>query len=138
MSGSFVPGHTVPVAWRAQGNNALFTLNIKEHSLELSVLLHDVTGVKSQGVRARIAGPTDVSGRVVLDLDMDEAPITAAVGVQPGTRGVALWGLDATRGIQVPLIVEKLHFSGSTDKEMMWDSDMKCNSLAGSIVYPAL
>jgi hypothetical protein len=136
--GDFQAGHLIPVSWQRQGG-ALAALNVKEHSLDLSVLLHDVTGVKALGVRARIAGPLDAQGRVVCDMDLDEAPFTDAVGITPGVRGIAVFGVSATRGgIQVPLICEKLHQACGTDKELMWDADWKMNSLAGDVVYPAL
>jgi hypothetical protein len=136
--GDFQPGHLIPVGWQADGGQVA-SLNIKEHSCEISVMLHDVTGVKAGGVRARIAGPTDISGRMVLDLDLDEAPWSAAVAVVAGFNGVAIFGVNPEgTGIQVPLICEKVRFSGSTDKELMWDTDMKANSLAGVIVYPGL
>jgi hypothetical protein len=138
MAGNFVAGHLVPIGWTASGNSASAALNVKEHSLDISVLLHDVTGVKANGVRARIAGPTDIAGRLVCDLDLDEAPFTATVGVIAGYRGIATWGVSASASIQLPLICEKVHFAGSTDKELMWDADYKCNSLVGSVVYPAL
>lgn len=135
--GNFQAGHLVPVTWQATGL-AVAALNIKEHSLDLTVMLHDVTGVKAAGARARIAGPFDAAGRVVCDVDLDEAPFATAVGVFPGFKGIAVFGVSPTLGIQVPLICEKLHFAGSTDKEMMWDADFKGNSLAGLYVFPAL
>ena len=135
--GNFVAGHLVPVSWLASGGQN-FVLNVKEHSLDISVLLHDVTGVKASGVRARIAGPVDVAGRVVCSFDLDESPFQEPGLILPGTRGIAVFGVSATAGIQLPLICEKYHQSASTDKELMWDADWKCNSLAGLIVYPAL
>lgn len=136
--GNFQPGHLVPVTWQPIGDGAAASLNIKEHQLTLSVLLHDVTGVKANGVRARIAGPLDIEGRVVCDMDLDEAPIAVTVGVFAGFSGIAVFGISQTRGIQVPLICERVNFQGGTEKELMWDANFKANSLAGSVVYPAL
>lgn len=135
--GNFQPGHLIPVSWVAQGGQQ-FVLNVKEHSLDISVLLHDVTGTKAGGVRARIAGPIDIAGRVVCDWDLDESPLSEPGLLIPGVRGVAVFGVSANTGIQLPLICEKYHQSASTDKELMWDNDWKCNSLAGLIVFPAL
>lgn len=137
--GNFQAGHLIPVTWANTGGDGAFSLNIKEHNLEFSVLLHDVTGVKANGLRARLAGPADIAGRMVCDLDLDEAPWSAAVGVRQGNSGLAVFGVNAAgAGFQVPLICEKLRFSGATDKELMWDADWKANSLAGALVYPAL
>lgn len=136
--GEFQSGHLIPVQWTASEGES-FALNIREHSLDISVLLHDVTGVKANGLRARIAGPTDISGRVVCDWDTDESPLGEPGLLLPGTLGIAVFGVNAAgNGVQCPLIVEKYHQGASTDKELMWDVDMKCNSLAGLLVYPAL
>lgn len=137
--GSFVAGHLVPVSW----NYSLTAkppaeLNVKETSLDLSVLLHDVTGVKANGVRARIAGPFDVAGRVVCDLDLDEVPWDDAVNVFPGFKGIMKYGVSPHHRIELPLICEKLHTAGATDREVSWDADWKCNSLAGTVVFPAM
>ena len=136
--GDFQPGWLVPVSWQSAGQAAAGQLNVKDHNLEISVLLHDVTGVKSQGFRARISGPQDMSGRVVCDLDLDEVPWQAPLLVLPGFGGVFGYGISRNQAIQVPMICEKLHFAGGTDKEMMWDADWKANSLMGLMVYPAL
>lgn len=139
MAHEFQAGHLVPVSWQATGGQ-VFSLNIKEHSLDISVLLHDVTGVKAAGLRARIAGPTDIQGRVVLDWDLEESPFSEPGLILAGTMGVAVFGVDTAgrHGIQCPLICEKYHQGGATDRELMWDCDWKCSSLAGSLVYPAL
>ncbi len=139
--GNFQAGCFVPVNWKAAGANPLpdyFNLNIKEHSLTLQHLLHDVTGVKANGVRARIAGPQDIEGRVVLDLDLDELPFSNSVQVVSGRSGLMQFGVSPVYTIQVPVICEKVHFAGGTDKELMWDGDFKANSLAGAIVFPSL
>lgn len=137
--GNFQPGHLVPVSWQVSAAGAPYELNVKETSLDMSVMLHDVTGVKAQGVRARLAGPLDVASRLLCDLDLDEAPWFNGVGVVPGFRGILRYGVSVLgHRIQIPMQCEKLHFSGSTDKEMMWDADWKVNSLVGLVVFPAL
>ena len=137
MAGRFVSGHLVPVSWTPTGGVGSF-LNIKEHNLDISALLHDVTGWKAGGVRARIAGPIDIAGRVVCDMDLDEPPFLAPPLLLPGVKGITVFGVSTTVGIQCPLILEKYHQTGGTDKELMWDADWKANSLAGYLVYPAL
>ncbi|HEX5272706.1 MAG TPA: hypothetical protein VFW33_19550 [Gemmataceae bacterium] len=134
---NFSPGHFAPVAWQRTGG-VLGVLNIKQHDLKISVLLHDVTSTGSLGVRARLAGPTDVAGQVTCDLDLDAPPYLDPPLMLPGISGVAAFGMSIARSIQVPLIVEQLHFASAIDSEVKWDTDMKCNSRAGLIVYPAL
>lgn len=137
MSMNFSPGHFAPVAWQRTGGVA-GTLNIKQHDLKISVLLHDVTGTASLGVRGRLAGPTDVAGQVMCDLDLDVPPYIDPPLMLPGISGVAAFGMSASRAIQVPVIIEQLHFASAIDQEVKWDTDMKANSRAGLIVYPAL
>src|SRR5947209_1306803 len=110
MSFNFAPGHFAPVQWQPVSGQAA-TLNIKGHDLTLSVLLHDVTGTSALGVRMRIAGPTDVEGNVQCDMDLDAPPYGTPPLIIPGVSGVAAFGFSLTRSIQVPLIVEKLHFA---------------------------
>lgn len=137
MAFSFSPGHFAPVQWQRTGG-VLSTLNIKQHDLKISVLLHDVTGTAALGVRMRLAGPTDVQGQVTCDFDLDLPPYLDPPLILPGISGVAAFGLSSNRAIQVPLIVEQLHFASAIDSEVKWDTDMKCNSRAGFIVYPPL
>lgn len=138
MANNFSPGHFAPVQWQREGVAPLHTLNIKSHDLRLSVLLHDVTGTKANGVRARLAGPTDVAGQVMCDLDLDDPPYVDPPLILPGISGIASFGMSAARGIQVPLIVEELHFASAIDQEVKWDFSSKCNSRAGMIVFPPL
>ena len=138
MSFNFSPGHFVPVEWQRDGTAVVSTLNIKSHDLRLSVLLHDVTGSAAGGVRARLAGPTDVAGQVMCDLDLDAPPYIDPPLILPGASGITNFGVSASKGIQVPVIVEELHFSSAIDQEVKWDFSCKANSIAGVIVYPAL
>lgn len=149
--GNFQPGHFVPVQWQRAGG-VLATLNVKQHDLTLSVLLHDVTGVKANGIRARLAGPIDAEGRVNCDMDLDEPPYLDPPLLQMGVSGVGAFGVGVGpiplsgftplapgfRFIQVPLIIEQLHFSSATDQEVKWDTSMKMNSRAGFLVFPSL
>jgi hypothetical protein len=142
MAYEFVAGHLVPVGFQKTGGT-LLTLNIKSHSLDLTCLLHDVTGYKALGVRARIAGPLDADGRIVLDLDLLEpwyAQDGAVPRIVPSYSGIMAFGVNAagTKTIQIPMICERLHHAGEVDREIIWDATWKMNSLAGAIVYPAL
>ena len=138
MSFAFSAGHFVPAEWTVSGSTVVTTLNIKSHDLRISALLHDVTGTSAGGVRARLAGPTDVAGQVMCDLDLDAPPYINPPYMLPGVSGVCLFGMSASKGIQVPMIIEELHFSSAIDQEVKWDTSMKANSIAGVIVYPAL
>lgn len=138
MPFQFQGGQFVGVGWQAQGLGVATALNIKSHDLKLSVALFDVTGVLAGGVRARIGGPSDADGNVQCDMDLLAPPYANPPLIQPGVSGIALFGLSPVKSIQVPLIVETLHFASAIDKEVAWDFATKCNSLAGFIVFPAL
>jgi len=133
----FVAGHDVPVAWQPAGA-ASTTLDVKEHSVDLSVLLHDVTNNRHGGERARIAGPLDAQGTVQASLDLDQVPWNTPIpNVQPGVLGVIGFGVSATAAIQVPSIVEKFHSASAIEKEVNWSFDIKMSSIAGVVLYPA-
>ena len=136
MADNFIAGHPVPFSW-APLNGETSLLNIKEHSLDISVMLHDVTGNRAGGVRARLAGPLDIQGRIVASMDLDAVPFQAPPLLIPGCRGIAVWGVSTTRGIQTPLILEKYHQGTGTDKELAWDCDWKADSRSGLVVYPS-
>jgi hypothetical protein len=134
---NYQSGAFVPVAWQPTGGN-LATLDIKEHTLDLSVLLVDVTSVSHQAVRARIAGPLDIAGTCQLALDLDAPPWANPPLVIPGLRGIAGFGINPTKQMQVPVSIEKLHLASAIEKEVQWSVDMKGNRIAGLVVYPPL
>lgn len=138
MPDRFIAGHSIPVAWQPVGA-ASTTLDVKEHSVDLSVLLHDVTNSRHVGVRARLAGPLDAQGTVQASLDLDQVPWNAPTpNILPGVSGVIAFGVTAAAGIQVPTVVEKLHNASAIEKEVNWSFDVKMNSIAGAVVYPAV
>ena len=138
MAFNFSAGHLVPVEWQRSGTAVITNLNIKSHDLRLSCLLHDVSGSGSGAGRARLAGPLDVAGQVMCDLDLDNPPYVDPPLIVPGVSGVCNFGLSASKGIQVPVIVEELHFTSAFEQQVKWDFSVKMNQLAGVIVYPAL
>ncbi len=139
MSQNFVPGHFAPVVFAnaAAAGGVGVQLDIKDHTVDLTVLLHDVTNTGTGGVRARIAGPLDAQGTVNADLDLDSPPYGAAA-IFPGVRGLCLFGFSLSRALQIPVRVEKLHFAAAVDKEVMYSFDVKMDANAGVVVYPAL
>lgn len=138
MAYRYSAGHFVPVEWQRDGSNVITTLAIKSHDLRISALLHDVTSSATGGGRARLAGPLDVAGQVMCDLDLDAPPYVDPPLLLPGVSGITNFGVSVSKGIQVPVILEELHFSSAIDQEVKWDFSVKMNQLAGVIVYPAL
>lgn len=134
---NFQPGHFGSALWQPTGG-ALVTVQIKEHTVDISVLLHDVTHGGTGGVRARIAGPLDAAGTVNADLDLD-APPYGPVALFPGVRGVTgLVYVPAKGPLQIPCRVEKVHYALSMEKEISYSFDVKIDALSGIAVYPAL
>jgi hypothetical protein len=130
-------GDFVPVQWQAAGG-VLSVLNIKEHDLDLPVLLFDVTSTGSGGLRARLGGLADIAGNIKMDFDADAPPYLPVPFIIGGVSGIALFGVSPVRAIQCPLIVEKLHFMSGVESEVKWDTSMKANSRVGALVFPAL
>lgn len=135
MSDNFQPGHLCPVRFKPDGGNDA-TLNVKSHNLDLTALLHDVTGTRHAGVRARIGGPADAQGTVQADFDLDEAPYHDPPSIRPTVRGLMFFHISPTKAIQVPVIVERLHFESAVESQVKYSFDVKMNALAGALVYP--
>ena len=134
---NYQAGVFVPAQWQPQGGNTS-VLNIYEHTLDLSILLIDVTSSGSGGTRARIGGPVDAAGTINTSFDLDQAPWSPELSISPGIRGIASFGVSPTRFIQVPSRVEKLHLASARDREVQQSFDVKCDALTGLIVYPPL
>lgn len=135
---NFVPGHlSGGVVWSPTGLGVNPALNIKSHSLDISVMLHDVTHTASGGIRARLAGVTDLAGDVEADFDLDAPPYSTLIDIFPGLSGIMLFGLSALKAIQVPVIVEKKRYQMTIDSEVKYSFSVKANSRAGFFVYPA-
>lgn len=137
MANDFRPGHYAPVIWQATGGTAS-VLQIRDHTVDLSVMLHDVTHTGTDGVRARIAGPLDAAGTVNASLDLDLPPFQGPISLQPGFQGICAFGFTPAKFLQVPTRVEKLHFASAVDKEVTYSFDVKMDAFAGVVVYPSL
>ena len=140
MSLNFAGGHFATAGWTPAGGTQVI-LNVKDHTLDISVMLHDVTCAQTGGVRARVSGPLEAAGSVHADLDLDIEPWMPAVNLFPGLRGIVGFGYTGgltARVIQIPTSVEKVNYQASMEKELMWGWDAKMNALAGLVVYPAL
>jgi len=133
---NFQRGDYVPVGWNPQGGAGV-VLNIKSHSLDISVLLFDTTNTGSGGFRSRLAGVGDAAGTVNADYDLDLSPYRAAL-ITAGISGIANFYLSPTNFIQVPTIIEKVHYESAVESEVKYSFDVKGNSRAGLFVYPAL
>jgi hypothetical protein len=151
---TFVRGDLSPVAFRTPTT----FFNITGYSLDHTILLFDVThtGLGGAGT-ARIAGKPDMKGTVNYDLDIDLAPFGATLSVLPGTSGIMYWYISNTnvpgnilgKAIQVPVIVEKLHWETAITSQVKGTIDVSMDALAsggtgptfptaaGFMIYPA-
>ena len=140
MAFNYQRGDFCPVLWQPAGG-ALATLNIKAHSLDISSLLFDVSNTGSSlltgGLRARIPGLRDVQGTVSADYDLDSPPY-GAISIFDGLSGVCGFNLSPLKTLQVPVIIEKVHYEMAVESEIKYSFDVKANSRAGLIVYPPL
>lgn len=122
-----------------QGFAASVALGVKDQDLDLSSLLIDVTTTLSGGGRARLAALLDASATITAEYDADQSPYLAIPNIVPGAGGLLVFAITAgaTRGIQVPMRIEKVHWSSGTEKGVMYSFDAKMDSRVGLIVYPA-
>lgn len=137
MAQNFSPGQFCGATWSPVGG-APGTLEIRGHTLDLSVMLFDVSNTGNPTGRARLAGLDDVAGTVNTFLDLDLPLYSAIVVIVPASRGIASFGMSLVRGIQTPVIVEKLHFQVTTDTALEASFDVKMDCRVGLIVYPPI
>ena len=136
-------GDLTGIQWIAQINNQLqpqtTALTVRDQDLDLSALLLDVTSVLSGGARARLGGLQDASGTMTAVYDADSSPYLTIPNIVPGAGGLLLYAVTvgATRSIQVPMRIEKVHWTNGIEKAVMYNFDAKMDSRIGTVVYPA-
>lgn len=132
-------GDLCGVQWIPQGQGAAVALTVRDQDLDLSALLLDVTSCLSQGARARLGGLQDAECTITAVYDADSSPYLAVPNIVQGAGGILLFAITvgATRNIQVPLRVEKVHWKGGIETAIMWNFSAKMDSRIGSLVYPA-
>lgn len=113
------------------------TLNITEHNLDIEVALFEVLNTGSGGFMARIVGRTDAKGTINADFDVD-IPNYLVPQILPGVRNLSQFGLAPLRGIQIPSVVSKLHYSVAVSSQVKYSFDVAMDSRAGAVVYPAI
>lgn len=136
-------GDLTGVVWVPQvGNtllNVLAAVAVRDQDLDLSALLLEVTSTLSGGFRARLGGLGDSASTILAVYDADTSPYLAVPNIIPGAGGLLLFALTvgATRNIQVPMRVEKVHWKSGTETAVMWNFDAKMDSRIGLLVFPA-
>ena len=140
MSGNYQSGHNTGVYFEVLGQGTVSSLCVSSHSLDISVLLFDVTGTCHGGNTARLAGKRDAAGTVNAFFDADSPPYLNPPYIREGVSGVMLFyfsSLALGRPMQVPVIIEKVHYETAVAGETKYSFDVKMNSLAGTFAMPA-
>jgi hypothetical protein len=140
---NFQRGDLVGVAFGPTPDTAAI-LNVTGHNLEDSAHLHDVTHTGLNGIgTARIAGLNDISGTIHADFDADAPPYLNPPRITSGTSGWLIFVLGAPPGsvgnlgssiqrqIEVPIIVEKVHYESAVKNQVKYSFNVKMNVLAG-------
>jgi hypothetical protein len=135
-----VRGDACPSIWQAVNVGPVVTLNVHDDNLDISVLLFDTTNTGCFGATSRLAGKLDASATINATFDLAQPPYLAPLFILPGLSGILAKsvGPGATRIIQVPQIVEKLHFQSGVDSEVKYSFDAKMNCRVGTLIYPSL
>jgi hypothetical protein len=138
MSQNWQRGDLVPFGFQATGGPSVL-LNIKGHTLDLSVLLYDVTNTGTFGARARLTGTLDASGSIKLSFDLDN-PFYGPISMRPGQKGVASFGVNAaqTRFISFGVAIEKVGIATAIEQEVQQPVDVKLDINSGLLIYPPL
>jgi hypothetical protein len=137
MSNRFQRGDLLPCQWQPTGG-ILVSLGVSGKSADFMSLLFDVTNVLHGGTTARIAGKRDGSGNLNFHFDADAAPWQPVPHIVDGVTGVIVYGVSTIGAIQIPIIIEKIHFEDKVESDLLWNFDWKLNALAGFLVYPAV
>lgn len=111
-------------------------LGVKTTSGDLDCLRFDVTNNLHGGATAKIPGKSDFKGTVTASLDLDAQPWAAPFNVIPGVSAVFFMGISTSKSFQVPIIIGKVHWETSVEKEVTWSFDVEMNILAGNLVFP--
>lgn len=134
---NFQRGDLSPVSWAPQNLGFTALLNVKESTVDVMVILFDVSHTGLGGDTGRIRGKRDASGTVHASIDLDAPPWGNTVVLNEGQPGIMLQFVGPTKAIQLPMCVERLHFQGANmQKECDYSFDAKMNKLAGFLVYP--
>lgn len=134
MAGNYQRGDLIDFI--VQINQESTELSIKNHTLDIESITHDVTGTQHGGATARIGGKVDARGTVNAAFDLDNPIYNRPPDINVNSTGVALFGVgeDGT-GIQVPFIVKRVHYEASVETEVRYSFDIELNVLAGELVY---
>lgn len=137
---NFVPGTVTPVSFQVFGQGIVSLLNITGHSMDEMTQLFDVSNTGHGGRTARLAGKGDHSGTVNADFDLDAPPYLNPPNIRSGVSGIILAYFShysLGRPMQIPVIIEKVHYEVSIGSQSKWSFDVKENIIAGSFVMPA-
>lgn len=139
MANNWQRGDLVPIIVQPLGG-AVTRLNIKKHSLNLSILLVDTTHTGTGGYTGRLGQKADAKGSITAGFDLDAPPYAAAPSMIPGTSGIALFYVSVAalnKYIQVPIIVGELRFETGVEQEVVYGLDVAMNIHAGTFAFPA-
>ena len=135
MSFNFQAGDRVPAQWAPLGGvNA--TLNITQHTLDISALLIDCSNSGGGGLRQRIAGLQDVAGTLTAEHDLDFPAYLAVPFIVQGARGLAAFFVSPLRGIIFGAVIEKVHYETAKETSVRYSFDVKLDGRSGPIIYP--
>ena len=150
MSQNYQRGDLTGVVWIPQINaqpagieanqlGAATVLTVKDQDLDLSALLIDVTTVLAGGGTARLGGKNDASADIVAIYDADKSPYLAVPNIVQGAGGLLLFAITvgATRSLQVPMRIEKVHWTSGLEKAVAYSFTAKMDVRVGALVYPA-
>lgn len=136
MANRFQRGDLLPFRW-ANALGVVFNIGIKGKTTDFMALLFDVTNTNHGGLTARIAGKFDGQGNVTITWDADQ-PSFGPPLIVPQANGIIAYGVSLVGVVQIPVVVEKVHWEDKVESEFSWNFDWKFNTLSGLLVYPAV
>lgn len=135
---NFQRGDLTGIQWIPEGQQGAVALAVKDQDLDLTALLLDVSTTLALGLRARLGGMQDASATILAQYDADASPYLIVPKIIQGAGGLLLFAITvgATRNIQVPMRIEKVHWKSGTETSVMYSFDAKMDSRIGQLVMP--
>lgn len=127
-----IAGHSLSVAYTPSGASST-TLKVTGYDFGEENNLQDVSHTGTAGLRARIAGLTDLKGTITAIVDTSLYPwATTTPLIRAGAKGTITFTVNTTGPdvIAFTVIIEKVNYSSRVDGHLTYSFDVCLDNLA--------
>ena len=125
-------GYNLGVSYTPAGGGAT-TLKVEGYDFGEENAVLDVTHTGTAGLRARIAGLTDLKGNITASVDTSLYPrATTTPLIRAGAKGTITFTVNATGPdtISFTVIIERVNYSSRVDGNLKYNFDILLDNLA--------